>query len=204
VARGDTERVLEGEHLRQPGHQQEDGDRRQLVGGQAVGGEGGRERVDLRGAEALRVPGHLRADRLAVVGQRRELDGEDRTTLVGVEPPQRAQRAVGRDLALEADEALVGSAAEDLEEEVVHRAEVVVHQLRLQARLGTDPPGGDGGVAVLEQQLLGGVDEQGARLGVGGADAAGGGGRRRHPHTLPRPRLDARQVHSIFVRVPKP
>ena len=55
-------------------------------------------------------------------------------------------------------------------------------ELRLEAGLGRHPPRGDGGVALLEQQLLGGVEQLGAGLGVRGTDATGRGGRspRRH------------------------
>ncbi len=54
------------------------------------------------------------------------------------------------------------------------RAEVVVDELGLEARLGPDAAGGDGGVALLEQQLLGGIQQLGASLGVHGTDARGG------------------------------
>ena len=93
-----------------------------------------------------------------------------------------AQRAVGGDGPLEAGQVLLGPAPEDLEEEVVHRAEVVVDELRLEAGLGRDPPRGDRGVALLEQQLLGGVEQLGAGLGVLGADAAGRGRGRPRRH----------------------
>ena len=73
---------------------------------------------------------------------------------------------------------LLGPAPEHLEEEVVHRAEVVVDELRLEAGLGRHPPGGDRGVALLEQQELGGVEQLGAGLRVHGTDAAGRGGGR--------------------------
>ena len=68
---------------------------------------------------------------------------------------------------------LVGPAPEHLQEEVVHGAEVVVDQLRLESRLGRHPPRGDGGVALVQQQQFGRVEQLGARLGVRGADAAG-------------------------------
>ena len=51
----------------------------------------------------------------------------------------RSEPSVG-DRPLEAGEVLLGPAPEDLEEEVVHRAEVVVDELRLQPGLGRDPP----------------------------------------------------------------
>ena len=99
-----------------------------------------RQRLELRGAEPLGVAGDLGADRLAVVRERDELDRERGAAGVGVQLPERAQRPVGGDRALEAGEVLLGPAPEDLEEEVVHRAEVVVDELRLQAGLGRDPP----------------------------------------------------------------
>ena len=70
-------------------------------------------------------------------------------------------------------EALVGPAAEHLDEEVVHRLEVVVDELGLEPGLRADPPRRDRGVAVLEQQPLGGVEEPGPGLRVGGAEATG-------------------------------
>ena len=94
---------------------------------------------------------------------------------------------VGGDRPFELGEALLGPAPEDLEKEVVHRAEVVVDELRLEAGLGRDPPRRDGGVALFEQQLLGRVEQPGTGVGVLGADAPGRGGGG-HADTLPRRR----------------
>ena len=87
-------------------------------------------------------------------------------------------------MALDARHVLLGPPSEDLQEQVVHRAEVAVDELRLEAGPCRHPPGGDGGVALLEEQELGGVEQLGASLGVHGTDATGRGGRR-HTHTLP-------------------
>ena len=51
--------------------------------------------LELGGPETLGVAGDLGADRLAVVGQRHELDREGGAAGIGVELPQGAQRAVG-------------------------------------------------------------------------------------------------------------
>src|SRR3546814_20304374 len=65
-----------------------------------------------------------------------------------------------------------GTPPEEGEVQVVHRAEVVVDQLRLQARRGRHPPRGDAGVALLEHELLGRIEEGRACLGVLRADPA--------------------------------
>ena len=129
--------------------------------------------LELRGAEALGVAGDLGPDGLAMVRQRDELDVEGGAPEVGVELPQRMQRAVGRDRPFDAGHVLLGPTSEHLEEQVVHRAEVVVHELRLETGPGRDPPRGDGRVALVQQQPLGRVEQLGTRLGVLGSDAAG-------------------------------
>ena len=73
---------------------------------------------------------------------------------------------VGRvHLALPRDQAL-GEALEHLDEQLVHRAEVVVDEALVGARLGGEPARADPGVADLDEQALGGVEE-----GLGGGVA---------------------------------
>ena len=74
-------------------------------------------------------------------------------------------------------------------------------ELRLEAGLGRDPAGGDRGVALLEQQLLGGVEQLGARSSSPRRRCGGASGAVATPHTLPRRRADAKQLHSSAVRV---
>ena len=90
-----------------------------------------------------------------------------RVEVVLLEAPCRAplldERQVGRvHLALPGHQAL-GEALEHLDEELVHRAEVVVHEALVGARLGGQPPRRDAGVADLDEQALGGVQK-----GLGG------------------------------------
>ena len=186
-------RVLQGQHLGQTRHGQQRDDRRQLVLGDAACGERSRHCLELGGPEPLGVAGDLGPDRLAVVRQRRELHDERGAAGIGVEVPERAQRAVGGHRSFDARHVRLGTAPEDLEEEVVHGAEVVVHELRLEAGLGRDPSRRDGGVALLEEQQLGCVEQLGAALGVLGADAAGRGSGR-HARQLATP---ARRMLSI-------
>ena len=148
-------------------------------------GERGGHRLELRGAEPFGVARDLGADRLAVVGQRDELDVEGGAAGSALSSQSVAQRAVGRrSPARTAREVLLGPAPEHLEEQVVHRAEVVVDQLRLEAGLGRDPPRRDGGVALFEHQLLGRVEQLGPGLRVLGADPAGRGRASVTPHNL--------------------
>ena len=72
-------------------------------------------------------------------------------------------------------ELLVGPALEDGEEQVVERAEVVVHEGRSDARVLGDAPGADGRVAVVDHDPFGHVEEPDAGLGRLGAHAAGFG-----------------------------
>ena len=68
--------------------------------------------------------------------ERDELHRERGAAGVDVELPERSQRPVGGDRSFVAGEVLLGPPSEDLEEQVVHGAEVVVDELRLQARPG--------------------------------------------------------------------
>ena len=91
----------------------------------------------------------------------------------------------------------LGPAPVERQEEVVHGAEVVVHQLGFQAGGGGDPPRGHGGVALFEHESLGGVEEGGPGLRTSprrGADRRhrwfGPGGRRwRVPFRLRRAQM---------------
>ena len=74
-----------------------------------------------------------------VLGHRQELDREGCGTGVGVELPQSPERHPAGENALDARQILLGPATEDLDEEVVHAMEVVVHELRFEAGLGPDP-----------------------------------------------------------------
>jgi hypothetical protein len=79
-------------------------------------------------------------------------------------------------------EALFGAAPERRQEQIVHGAEVVVDQLRLELRLLRDPTRSDCGITLFEHQLLGGVEQDAAILGVRCSDPA----RRSHavvPHS---------------------
>src|SRR5262249_45326325 len=66
-----------------------------------------------------------------------------------------------------------GSAAEDFEEQLLHGAEVVVHQLRFEPRLARETARRDRGVPLFEHQLLGRVEQQAAILRVRRPDPAG-------------------------------
>ena len=108
-----------------------------------------------------------------MVGKGDELEGERGAPRVAVEPPQVAERSVRRNGALEAFEVLLGIATQDLDEQVVHRPEVVMHELGLQPRLGCDPPRSDSRVPLLEQELLRRIDQLGACFRVLRTDSPG-------------------------------
>ena len=82
------------------------------------------------------------------------------------ESPDRAQRALLVHDGGEARDALLGPAPVDLQEEVVHGAEVVVDQLRLDAGFRRDAPRSHGGVPLPEHQLLRRVEQEGPGLRV--------------------------------------
>src|SRR2546429_7360427 len=147
VPGGDAERILDGEHLGDAGHQQKGRIRRHLIRGDAGGGQRGGQSVELRGPPALGIARDLGANRLAVVCQRDELDHERSAVRVAVELPQRAQRPVRSQGPLEAGEVLVRATPEDLDEQVVHGAEEVGDQFRLGAAPPADPGGGDPALA---------------------------------------------------------
>ena len=72
-------------------------------------------------------------------------------------------------------------------------------ELWLESRPGPDPPGRDGGVALLQQQRLGGLDQPGPALGVRRADAPGLGlGRGWHPDKLPHLEGDAKHLQNML------
>ena len=68
---------------------------------------------------------------------------------------------------------LLGTAAEHLQEQVVHGAEVVVHELGFEPGLLGDPSRRHRRVALVAHQLFGGVEQHRAVLGVGRAQPAG-------------------------------
>ena len=186
MPRRDTEGVLEGHHLGDAGHGEEGDQGRELVLVDAVADERGAHRLDLGGPEPLGVAGDLGPERLAMVRQGDELDGERGPSRVGVEAPEVPQRAVLGDGPFEAGDVLLGPTAEGLDEEVVHGAEVVVHQLRLQAGSGREPPGRDRRVPLFGHQQLGGIEQLGPCLRIPGTDATRRRCRR-HAATLPPP-----------------
>src|SRR5207244_1120443 len=102
--------------------------------------EDGGDGIELHLPEAPRVARDLVPDRLPVIRQRDELDVEGGAAQVGPEPPYRPQRPVHLHCPGESLDALFGATAVDLEKEVVHRAEVVVDELRLEAGFGRDAP----------------------------------------------------------------
>ena len=120
--------------------------------------EDGGDGIELQLTESLRVARDLVTDGLPVVGEGDELDGQRRPAEVGAEPPQRPKRAVHFHRAGEAFDARFRAAAVGLEEEVVHAAEVVVHQLRLDTGLGRDASRCHCRVAFPEHQPLGRVE----------------------------------------------
>src|SRR3546814_7758201 len=97
---------------------------------------------------------------------REEHRGERGAGRLAAELPQRAQRLLGCEITGLALEVQRGTPPEEGEVQVVHRAEVVVDQLRLQPRRGRHQPRGDAGVALLEHELLGRIEEGRADLGV--------------------------------------
>ena len=78
--------------------------------------------------------------------------------LVGELPerPERLRRGEGASLALEVP---LGSPLQQGEEQVVHRAEVVVDELRLEVGPGGDPSRRHRRVALLQHEVLGGVEQ---------------------------------------------
>ena len=67
---------------------------------------------------------------------------------------------------------LLRPAAVQGQEEIVHGAEVVVNELGLQTGRSGDAPGGDGGIALVEHELFGRIEEDCAGLRSLGADPA--------------------------------
>ena len=64
-----------------------------------------------------------------MIGQADELHGDTRPGRIDAELPERVQRLPAAHQLLLEFEALFGAPAEDLEQQLVHGAEVVVHQL---------------------------------------------------------------------------
>ena len=139
----------------------------------AVAGEDRRQRFALLFAKTLGVEGDLRFQRFAMVGQRNEFHRDRGGRRIGTEPPQRPQRLRRLQHHRLHLEPLFGAASKRRQEQVVHRAEVVVHQLRLERRPFRDPTRSHCGITLFEHQLFGGVEQHRAVLRVRCPDPAG-------------------------------
>ena len=130
--------------------------------------------------EPLRRGRDLRPNRLAVIGQGHELHGQGGAARVPAQVPERPQWLIGGQGTGLTFERLLGAATEERQEQIVHRAEVVVDELGLQSGLRRDATGGHRRVALFEHDLLRGVDQGCSGLGRLGADATPRG----HPGIL--------------------
>ena len=131
------------------------------------------ERGDLHRAEAFGVAGDLRTDLLAVIGEGDELGRQRGARIIEAEVPEGAQRLVGREGRRLPGEPLLGAAPEHRQVQVVHRREVVVDELRLEAGLGGDPPGRDRRIPLGQQQALCRIEQDGTVLRLRAGDTAG-------------------------------
>src|SRR3546814_10808451 len=95
-----------------------------------------------------------------MIGDRRQLGGQRRAGWIAVELPQCAQRFGRCQRFVEPLQAALVDATDDGENQIVHRQEVVVQQLRLQSGLRRDLPRRDADVADAAQNLLGRIDER--------------------------------------------
>ena len=134
--------------------------------------DGARERLGEHGPPLGAHPRHALADVGPVPAQRLQLEPDLRVAggqvLLQVahrRPPlldeghvARVHRPLARDQPL-------GEPLEHAHEQVLHRAEVVVHEPVVRARLLGQAPGADPGVADLDEQALRGVQER--LLGLG-------------------------------------
>ena len=170
---GHTDRLLEHQKPRQAGHQHRPHHRRHILAVHAVALQRRRHRLALLFAETFRVVSDFGPHLLAVIGQRHEFHGDPGERGIGAESPQRPQRLRRLQHLRVHLEAFFGAAAEDLEEQLLHGAEVVVHQLRLQPRLVRKAARRDGGIALFDHQLFGRVEQQAAILRVRRPDPAG-------------------------------
>ena len=123
--------------------------------------EHGFDTLELVRTEALSGGRDLGSNGLAMIGQCDELHRESGTSRVATEVPQSPKRLCrGQRLSL-TFEAMGGAAPEEGQKEIVHGPEVVIDELGFQSRFGRDTSGCDCGVALLEHELLGCL-EQGA------------------------------------------
>src|SRR5262249_57046153 len=98
-----------------------------------------------------------------VVRQRRELLRQRGAGRIREYIPQRVQRLRSGERAGLTFEVLFSASSEQRKKEVVHRAEVVVNELRLEDGLLSALARGDGGVTLLEHQLERRVGQRGPR-----------------------------------------
>ena len=158
---------------RQAGHQNRPHHRRHILGVRAVALQRGRHRLALLLAETFCVVSDFGSHLLAVIRQRHEFHRNPGERGIGAEPPQRPQRLRRLQRSRLHLKTFFGAAAEDLEEQLLHGAEVVVHQLRFQPRLARKTARRHRGIALFDHQLLGRVEQQAAVLRVRRPDPAG-------------------------------
>ena len=104
-----------------------------------------------------------------MIGEGDELGRQRGARIVEAEVPEGAQRLVGLEGRRLPGEPLLGAAPEDRQVQVVHRREVVMHELRLEAGFGGDPPRRHRGVPLRQQQTLCRIEQDGTVFACGPA-----------------------------------
>ena len=168
-----TNRLLEHQESRQAGHEHRPHHRRRVLAVHAVALQRSGHRLALFIAETLGVVSDFGSHLLAVVGERHELHRNSGKRGIGAESPQRPERLRRLQRSRLHLETFFGATAEDLEEQFFHGAEVVVHQLGFQPGLVRKAARRHRRVALIEQQLLGRIEQQAPILRVRRPDPAG-------------------------------
>ncbi len=179
MAGGHTDRLLEYQKARQAAHQHRPHHRSDVdflafvLNSGAVALERSRHRLALFFAKTLGVVSDFGPHLLAVIGQCHEFHGNTRERGIGAEAPQCPQRLRQLQHLRMHLEPFFRPATEDFQKQLFHGPEVVVHQLRLQPGPVREAARRHRGIALLEHQLLGGIEQQDAVFRVRRPDSAG-------------------------------
>ncbi len=125
-------------------------------------------------AKGLSGGDDLGPHRLAMMGDGAEFGRERSGRGIAHHLPHGAQRAGGGQCLLEPGHAPIVDPLHHGAEQIVHRAEIIIEKLGLQARLLCHLPRGNAMFADLCQDRFGRVDEAGAVLRSFGAKSASG------------------------------
>jgi hypothetical protein len=159
VPSSDVEGFLHEQEPGNAGHEQDKLQRRVILRRDSVILEDHGYRVNLHLTKPLRILGDLALNRFAVIGQGDKFHSQRAMRLITYQLPKPPERLVGGQRLSLPLETLVGTSLEQRDEQLVHRAEIVIDKSRIRARPVGYSPGANRCVPFFHHDLQGRVEE---------------------------------------------